>query len=377
MKPIKSLALAGAAALVGYLAFAPVAIDPVAWQAPANQGYTGSFAQNQHLSQVTRVELNGEVGPEDLDLGPDGLVYFSLLSGSIQRINAQNEIEEWVNTGGRPLGIEFDANGHLIVADAMKGLLSISPEKQITVLLQNVDGKDLRYADDLDIARDGKIYLSDASTKFYADVYGTYGASLLDINEHGGHGRLIEFDPQTGKALTLLDGLNFANGVALSHDQQSVLINETGSYRVLRVGLYGEQRGQADVVIDNLPGFPDNLAQGNQGLYWLGLVSPRSAALDALSAYPTLRKVVQRLPAFMRPKAQNFGHVIAINDAGEVIHNLQDPLGMYGQTTGALEVGERLYISSLHETALALTANPNSAETVESAFSEANSNPAM
>ena len=364
MKPIKIASITAGIALAGYLAFMPVSIDPVGWQSPENQGYTGRFAQNQHLSQLTRVELNGDIGPEDLDVGPDGLVYFSLLNGDIKRIDENNQIEPWVNTGGRPLGIEFDQAGNLIVADAMKGLLSISPEKQITTLLENVDGIDVRYADDIDIANDGKIYLSDASTKFHADEHGTYGASLLDINEHGAHGRLIEFDPATGKATTLLDGLNFANGVAMSHDQQSVLINETGTYRVLRVGLNGSDRGQVSVVIDNLPGFPDNLAQGNNGLYWLGLVSPRSAALDALSEFPTLRKVVQRLPAFMRPQAQHFGHVVAIDDSGNVVHNLQDPLGMYGQTTGALEVGGKLYVSSLHETALAITVNPNTQNVV-------------
>ena len=31
-----------------------------------------------------------------------------------------------------------------------------------------------------------------------------------------------------------MDGLVFANGVAISHDQNSVLVNETGKYRVLR-----------------------------------------------------------------------------------------------------------------------------------------------
>jgi hypothetical protein len=33
-----------------------------------------------------------------------------------------------VNTDGRPLGIDFDLDGNLIVADAFRGLLSISNE---------------------------------------------------------------------------------------------------------------------------------------------------------------------------------------------------------------------------------------------------------
>jgi hypothetical protein len=85
-------------------------------------------------------------------------------------------------------------------------------------------GVRLPRATRLDVAASGKIYFSDASVKFGAQKWGsTYEASLLDIMEHGWHGRLLVFDPQAGKATTVLDGLNFPNGVAVSHDQMYVL----------------------------------------------------------------------------------------------------------------------------------------------------------
>lgn len=345
--------------LVAYLAFWPVVVEPLAWQAPANLGYSGDFSQNQDLSGIARIELKGNIGPEDLALGNKGNVYFALLSGDIKFLDTDGNIQPWVNTGGRPLGIEFDQEGNLLVADAFNGLLSISPDGKITTLVDSVDGIAINYADDVDIASNGNIYFSDASSKFHAKEYGTYGASLLDINEHGGHGRIIEYNPATKTSTVLAQGINFANGVTLSHDEQSVLFNETGTYRVMRLGLNGQQRGNLDVVIDNLPSFPDNIARGSNGVYWLGLVSPRSKPLDLLSNSPNLRKVIQRLPEILRPKAQHYGHILAINDAGEVVHNLQDPLGKYGHTTGALEVGDKLYISSLHETALGVINNIN------------------
>ena len=345
--------------LVAYLLLWPVQINPVAWQAPLNEGYVKSFSANQQLSQSHRIELNGDVGPEDYALDTQGNIYFSLLNGDIKFLDSTGKIHDWVNTGGRPLGMEFDKKGNLIVADAFIGLLKITKDKKIEVLLDEVDGVAVRYADDVDISDNGKIYFSDASTKFPAKSHGTFAASLLDINEHGGHGRIVEYDPLTKKTVTLVKDLNFANGVSVSHDQQSVLFNETGSYRVLSVAIEGEQRGETKVIIDNLPGFPDNINRGSKGLYWFGLVSPRSKALDVLSNSAFTRKIVQRLPAFMRPNAQELGHVVAINDSGEVIHNLQDPLGMYSHTTGALEVGDSLYISSLHETAIGRTVNPN------------------
>ncbi|MFW8591040.1 hypothetical protein ACOI22_09585 [Glaciecola sp. 2405UD65-10] len=56
---------------------------------------------------------------------------------------------------------------------------------------------------------------------------------------------------------------------------------------------------------------------------------------------------MQRLPAFMRPKASNYGHVIKISEKGKVIVDLQDPSGAYPLTTGVLETADKLYISSL------------------------------
>ncbi len=359
---IKKSALAVFSLLLIYLMVWPVAIEPVAWQSPENNGYTGRFSQNQQLSQLHRIELNGDVGPEDYALSKSGHIFFSLLNGDIKYLDEKGEVHSWINTGGRPLGIEFDQTGNLIVADAFLGLLKIDMKGNIETLLSKVDDIEINYADDVDISDNGKIYLSDASTKFHAKKYGTYGASLLDINEHGAHGRLIEYDPKTKQAVTLLDGLNFANGVSMTHDNEAVLINETGTYRILKVQLLGVNRGEVSILIDKLPGFPDNISRGSHGLYWFGMVSPRSKALDALSNSTFMRKIVQRLPLFMRPKAQYFGHVVAINDEGDVVHNLQDPLGMYSHTTGALERGDTLYISSLHETALAKTVNPNMRE---------------
>lgn len=360
---IKALSVSLFSVVFAYLMLWPVEVDPISWQPPKDLGYTVDFAQNQQLSQVQRIEISQDplaVGPEDYALDHNGDLYFSLENGDIQVLKSQGGIALFVNTGGRPLGIEFDTQGNLWVADAYLGLLKITADKTITTIVSEVEGVPVNYADDVDIAKNGKVYFSDASTKFHAKKYGTFAASLLDINEHGGHGRVIEFDPNTGQTKQIMQGLNFANGVAVSHDQKWLMVNETGSYRILKVGITPETVNQQSVVIDNLPGFPDNINRGSNGLYWFGMVSPRSSSLDMLAQWAFLRKVVQRMPEFMRPQAQRFGHVAAINDGGQVIHNLQDPLGMYGSTTGAIEVGESLYISSLHEPVLAKSANINS-----------------
>ncbi len=347
--------------ILAYLLAWPVAVSPVAWQAPENPGYIGAFAVNNRLADADIAHTTTVLGGEDIVIDSAGRLYIANHDGRILMLaDWSGTLETFADTGGRPLGMEFDRNGQLIVADAYKGLLSIDSHGVVSVLTDTINGDVIGYADDLDIATDGRIYFSDASSKFAAAAYGgSYPASLLDIMEHGGHGRLLRYDPSTGSTDVVLSGLEFANGVAMSADQQSVLVVETGLYRVLRVYVAGAREGVVEVVIDNLPGFPDNINRAHHpDQFWIGLVSPRAAALDALAPYPWLRKVVQRLPRFMRPQASSYGHVLKINSAGEVLENLQDPSGTYPQTTGVLETEAYWYISSLAAAGIARLPRP-------------------
>lgn len=345
----KTLGLGVLCAILYWLLLSPVPIHPLVWQAPANPGYQGVFEANYRLADVESLSIGEYHGPEDVVMDAQGRLYVSVHEGVILRLSATDgEPEIFAITGGRPLGMVFDAQQNLLVADAYIGLLRISPDGKVTVLADHVDGSEILYANNVDVAHDGKVYFSDASTKFGAKAWGgSYPASLLDLMEHGGHGRLLQYDPDSGKVKVLVEGLQFANGVALAHDEQSVLVNETGLYRVMRYWLKGKKQGQFEVLIDELPGFPDNLNRGLDGRYWLGLVSPRKPLLDGMSDKPFLRKVVQRLPASMRPKASNYSHVIAIDDAGNVVRNLQNPDGYYPTNTSVYETLGMLYIGSL------------------------------
>jgi len=335
--------------IVFYFLAWPVPVDPVAWEAPPNPGYTGPFAQNERLKGIEVFPIGGNHGPEDIALDGQGHIYAATHEGHIVRLKPDgSNPQNWVDTGGRPLGIDFDATGNLIVADAYRGLLSVAPNGKITELATTADGVPIRYADDVDVAADGKIYFSDASTKFGAKEWGgTYEASLLDLMEHGGHGRLLVYDPATARATTLIKGLNFANGVAVSHDQSYVLVNETGGYRVIRYWIAGSKKGKSEMVVEALPGFPDNISTGFEGRYWVALVSPRNPLVDKLSGKPFVRKMIQRMPAFLRPKAVPYGHIIAVDGNGKVVEDLQDPDGTYPINTSVTETEDYLYIGSL------------------------------
>ena len=300
-------------------------------------------------------DLGTHAGPEDVAGGPDGLIYAATADGAIIRLRPDgNGVAVFAQTGGRPLGIEFDQEGNLFVANAYLGIQKVARDGTVDVLVDTFDGERIEYANDLAVADNGKIYFSDASSKFSARKSGgSYEASLLDILEHGGHGRIFEYDPVTRTTVVIAGGLNFANGVAISDDQQYLLFNESAHYRVWRYWLAGPRAGQSEIVIANLPGFPDNINNGRNGKFWIGLVAPRNELLDDLSDKPWLRKVTQRLPAFVRLQAGLSSHVIAISGDGEVLMNLQDSAAPVPALTGAYETRHSIWLSSLFGNRLA------------------------
>ncbi len=339
-------------AVLAYLLLWPVPIAPVAWQAPADPGFVGEFARNEALVGLKRLDLGAFTGPEDLARAPGGRLYVSTHEGALLRLEPDGSQPKVIVEGlGRALGIETSTSGEIIVADAYRGLLAVTASGAVSVLADSCDGVPLKYADDVAVSQDGQtIYLSDASTKFGAEAWGgTLPASKVDLMEHGGHGRIIEYRRDTGRARTLVRGLQFANGVALSESGDRLIIAETGMYRLLVHHLEGDKAGQTEVLIDNLPGFPDNVERGRQGRFWVGLVSARSPPLDKMASQPWLRKLAQRLPKALRPDVVPYGHVFAINIEGQVVMDLQDPSGAYSKTTGALETDAGLFITSLGE----------------------------
>ena len=359
--------------LVIYLLVWPVPVRPVAWQAPAFAGYAGAHERNERLGKLRLVSVAPEVGPEHIVFGPDGKLYTGVLSGAVLRMNADGSgIETYVKTGGRPLGLDFDANGRLIIADALRGLLAVQPDGSVAVLADSVALDPIRYADAVKVAADGKILFTDASTRLSPQEHGTFDAAVLDILEHSCSGRVVEFDPATSATRIIANGLCFPNGIALSADEKSLLVAETGSYRILRlardanvidVGAVLASGGpEARVLLDNLPGFPDNVTRGADGRYWTGFTKPRSRIIDDLSGRPFLRELTLRLPKFLWPVPPVYPHVIAFDENGTVLADLQDPAGKLPETSGATEHAGMLYVQSLHATALGvLPFNPGAA----------------
>lgn len=262
------------------------------------------------------------VGPEDAAVDAQGRIYGGGIeatdafdTGRIMRFQPDgSQPEVFAETGGRPLGLHFDAAGNLIVADSYKGLLSVAPDGSVTLLSIEADGVPFNLTDDVDIAEDGLMYFSDATYKYNLKDL------LLDFYEGVPHGRLLVYDPTTKSTTALLEDLFFANGVAVSPDQSFVLVTETGNLRVTRYWLTGPKQGQSDIFIDGLLGWPDGISSNGKDGFWLALFS------------------------------EEHGFILGLDMEGNVVHNIRlevSPIpGSYAPITSVEEHDGQLYLGS-------------------------------
>ncbi len=325
----------------------PSPIDPEAWTPPKAPELTDEYQPNNKLATI-EILFDGQCDKcEDVAIDSLGRIYGGQLNGDIiQFANGKRKV--LANTSGRPLGLHFDQNKNLIIADAGAGLLSLDVNTgKLTTLVDEYEGKKMIFVDDLEIAKDGTIYFSDASTKW------GFANSTTDILEGRGNGRLYAYYPSAKQTKLLLDDLRFANGIAVSHDQSYVLVNETGRYRTHRYWLTGAKKGQSDIFMENLPGFPDGISQGLGGLFWIALVSPRQPALDDIASNTFMKNIVAKLPAAVQPAPVHYGFVLGVDGNGQVQYNLQDPKGGFAEITSVQQFGDVIYLGSLYEDKIA------------------------
>lgn len=333
--------------LLIYLLFWPTNVTPDNWNPPPAPKLESIFAKNEKLKAIEIIHKGQCKECEDIAVDPNGAIYGGTVDGEILKFEGEKRTV-LANTSGRPLGLHFDTLQNLIVCDAQKGLLSIDPSGNIEVLETTYGEKPFLFTDDADISSTGVIYFTDASYKFHNEQY------KLDFIEHGANGRFFSYHPRTKNTTLLLDNLYFANGVAISSQEDFVLVNETSAHRVRRYWLDGDKAGTSDIFLDNLPFYPDGVSRGENGIFWIAMQSPRNKLLDGLSNQPYLRKAVARVPKFLMPKPKNYSFVLGVDETGKVIYNLQDPDAKFAQITSIEQVGNTLYFGSLSENGIGM-----------------------
>ena len=297
---------------------------------PTEIGKGGPFEQNDKLRDVSLIGLGRIEAPEDVILDRHDNLYAGSRHGDIMRFFPPDyeKMEVYAHIGGQPLGMAFDRKDNLYVCIGGMGLYRITPDRRIekatdetnrSIYSVNDDSR-LRLADDLDIADDGRIFFSEATVRYEMHEW------PVDGLEARGNGRIVCYDPRTNTTRTVLRGLKFPNGICIASDGQSILFAETFGCSIKRYWFDGPKQGKVEVVMDNLPGFPDNINLASDGNYWLAIVGMRSPALDLAWRMPGFRRRMgKRLPVdeWLFPNI-NTGCVVKFNEKGEVLESYWD-----------------------------------------------------
>ena len=289
-----------------------------------------AWALNDRLRPAMPIGLGRIEGPEDVILDRHDNLYAGSRHGDIIRFLAPDyeRMEVFAHIGGTPLGMAFDRQDNLYVCIGGMGLYRVTPDRKVEKATDETnrsyssinDDSRLRLADDLDITDDGRIFFSEATVRFEMHEWATDGL------EARGNGRIICFDTNTGKTHTVIRDLKFPNGVCIASDGISFLFAETWGCSVKRHWFDGPKKGKTEIVLENLPGFPDNINNSSDGNYWMSLVGMRCPALDLAWKMPGFRKRMAKRVArdeWLFPNI-NTGCVLKFNERGEVLETMWD-----------------------------------------------------
>ncbi|MCI4667553.1 MAG: SMP-30/gluconolactonase/LRE family protein [Bacteroidia bacterium] len=324
-------------------------LQPLAWNPPQKPEMKGVLEENQMLTQVSKIDLQGWYGPEDIVQDSLGNIYCGVhigkedfSDGKILKISPQGKVSVFYDAGSWVAGLHFDNRGNLLALSHKEGLIRIDPQGKASILLDRDDkGRPFYIPNGLDLAKNGTIYFSNTSHfKPYTVRYGR--KVILEAKPLGG---LYAFNPLDGKLKTLIEGSYFGNGVVLSENEDFLLMTETSKYQIIRYWLKGPQKGQTEVFMQNLPGFPNGISRRKNGSFWLGFSTKRNDALDKIHSKVWLKKLTYALPEVLQPKQEKYGMILNISEEGEILSAYFDPTGESVPEAGSVKEFEGiLYI---------------------------------
>lgn len=324
-------------------------------EAPPTSENSGSpYAANDRLRDVDVIGLDQVDGAEDIVFDSADNLYCGDRRGNIMRFDAPHYSEGSVfaHIGGHPLGMAVDSEDRIVVCVGGMGLYRVDQNATVEKLtdetnrspLSIIDDSRLKLTDDCDIAPDGRVFFSEATTRFDMSTWPS------DALESRGSGRIVCYDPNRGTTRTVARGLTFPNGIVLSFDGKSILFAESWACSISRYWIEGPRSGQIEKVIDNLPGYPDNINRASDGTYWLALMGMRSPALDLALRMPGFRKrMAQQISndEWLYPNI-NTGCIVRFTDSGEIVESLWDKSGTnHPMITSMREHKGRLYIGGI------------------------------
>ena len=147
----------------------------------------------------------------------------------IMEWSAAGKLSTFLQPSGRANGMMFDANGNLIAcADEHNELWSIAPDKKISVLLTNCNGKYFNGPNDVWVAPDGGLYFTDP---YYKRAWWDHSTMAL-TNE-----AVYHLSPDRKKLARVTDDLKKPNGITGTPDGKNLFVADIGAGKTWRYDL--------------------------------------------------------------------------------------------------------------------------------------------
>ncbi|CAF0907810.1 unnamed protein product [Brachionus calyciflorus] len=338
---------------------------------PEQVSLIGNLKANNKLEKASYIGKGKLIGPECMAFDNNDNLYTGIGNGFIYKINTKNisditivtltgpqtqdfcENKNFMEECGRPFGLRFKENDYenLYVADAFYGILKINLKTGLkTVVIDSKDkrfgGKPMKFTNDLDFDQD-TIYFIDTSYERGANDF------LFEYLEAQPRGRLFSYNEKTNELNLLLENLYFPNGLQLTPDKNSILINENTMSRILEYFIKGDQKGNTRVFAIT-PGFGDTirLTERNTLLVPIGVsrINKLFSVLDLLGKYPTIRNIIVKVLDFgyVLSVIPKYGLIAEYDLKGNPINSWHDPSNkIISSISTGITHKNKLYLGSL------------------------------